>query len=354
MRRLALPVAIAAVIVLVVTAGLYALGHALGVGPFSPGVPGSWVFAAISRAGEDGDAREIEVIDLATGERQLFTLDDRAFDVALSADRRTLYVGTANARVFELDALRGTFLGEIKLSSGGDVRRLVVLPDNKQLIAVSMVASDATASLINLGVHKETAALALGNRLIGRSLASKDVVLSSSDRAGSEQLLTLDLDPLRVRAEVVLSSPGQPYAARTSAPALAVTREGTIVALSPVTLRLSLIAPGSTERRGTDVPFRLSPVQLVPGFDGDLVLAGDGAVVQFCVGTASRAERYVTPLETLDVQRVGTECGRYARLADGRIFLAVRGKPELREVDPTTGQLRRTLALAGFPQRVTY
>src|SRR5436853_185046 len=81
---LALALAVTAVIVIVVTVGLYALGRAANVGPFAPGVPTSWLFAAISRSGEVGDAREIEVIDLATGDRQLFTLDDRALDIALS------------------------------------------------------------------------------------------------------------------------------------------------------------------------------------------------------------------------------------------------------------------------------
>ncbi|OLC58093.1 MAG: hypothetical protein AUH85_01515 [Chloroflexi bacterium 13_1_40CM_4_68_4] len=354
MRRLALTLALVTVVVIVVTAGLYALGRAAGVGPFAPGVPTSWIFTAISRSGEDGDAREIEVIDLATGERQLFSVDDRAFDIALSRDRRTLYVGTTNGRVFELDALHGTFLGEIKLGSGGEVRRIVILPDGQRILAVATGATDATASLIDLGVRREKARLQLGNRLIGKSIAGKDVVLSSSDRQSIEQLLTLDLDPLRVKAEVILSSLGPPLGPRTAAPSLELASDGSIVALSPFALRLSLLS-ASTDRRNADVPFPAGrPPLLVPGFDGDLVLTRGDGIIQFCVGTGARAERYVTSLETLQVVRVGAECGRYARLGDGTIYLAVRAKPELRELDPVSGQLRRTLALAGFPQRVAY
>ncbi|TMD60390.1 MAG: hypothetical protein E6I87_05935 [Chloroflexi bacterium] len=354
MRRLALALAVAAVIVIVATAGLYALGRAANVGPFAPGVPTSWLFTAISRSGEDGDAREIEVIDLATGDRQLFTLDDRAFDIALSHDRRTLYVGTTNGRIFELDAVHGTVLGEIKLASGGEVRRLVILPDGQRILAVTTGATDATASLIDLVARREKSSLALGNRLIGPSIAGRDVVLSSSDRQSVEQLLTLDLDPLRVRAEVILSSLGKPLGPRTAAPSLELASDGSIVAVSPYALRLSLLSAAGS-RRDAEIPFAAgSPPLLIPGFDGDLVLTQGDSVIQLCVGTGARAERYVAPRETLQVVRAGAECGRYARLGDGAIYLAVRAKPELRELDPVTGQLRRTLALAGFPQRVAY
>ena len=354
MRRLPLAVAVVAIVAVALTAGLYTLGRVVGVGPFSPGVPTSWIFTAISRSGEEGDAREVEVIDLASGERQLFPVDDRTFELALSHDRRTLYVGTSNARIFELDALRGTFLGEIKLSGGGDVRRIVVLPDNRQLLAVTTGAVDATVSLIDLGLHREKATLALGNRLIGPSVAGNEVVLSSSDRASVEQLLTLQLDPLRVRAETFLTTLVPATGPRTAAPVLALTSDGSIVALSPIGLRLSILPPGSSDRRSADVPFSFRPAQLVPGFDGDLILAQSESVIHFCVGTGQRAERYVASRETLKVQRTGTDCGRYARAGDGRLYLAVRGKPELRELDPATGQLQRTLALAGFPQRVSY
>ncbi|HYY55275.1 MAG TPA: hypothetical protein VFA01_07820 [Candidatus Dormibacteraeota bacterium] len=353
MRRLALPLAVVAGIVLVMTAVLYALGRAVGVGPFSPGAPTSWVFTAISRTGEEGDAREVEVIDLASGERQLFGVDDRIFEMALSHDRRTLYVGTSNGRVFELDALRGTYLGLIRLSAGGDVRRLVVPPNNDQLVAVTTAGSDATAALIDLGVHREKATLPLGNRLIGPSVAGRDVVLSSSDRATFEQLLTLQLDPFAVRTETQLTTLAPTVGPRTAGPVLALARDGAVVALSPVGLQLRVMAPGTSGTHGVDVPLSFKPVQLVPGFDGDLVL-GPTEVIHLCVGTAQRGERYVAPRETLAIQRVGAECGHFARLGDGRIYLAIRGKPELRELDPITGALKRTLALAGYPQRVAY
>jgi hypothetical protein len=355
-RRFALPLAVTVVAVLIVAGLLYGIGRVAGVGPFAPGVPASWLFLAISRGGEEGDAREIEVIDLVTGERPpLFPLDDRAFDLALSRDRRTLYVGTTNARVFELDAQRGVFLGEIKLAGGGDVRRLLVLPDGGRLLAVVAGATDASAALVDLGARRETGRLSLGNRIIGQSVAGRDVVLATSDRGRVEQLLTLDLDPLRVRDELILSSLDVPSAPRTAAPSLRLARDGSIVALSPFALRLTAVAIGSGERRSADIPTSgIRAGAPFPGFDADLTLANGDAVVHFCVGTSQRAERFVAPRETLRGERVGTECGRYASLRDGSVYLAVRGKPELRELDPTTGVSRRTLALAGFAQRVAY
>src|ERR687883_378816 len=128
----------------------------------------------------------------------LVILTAGAFDVVLSRDRRSLYIGTTNGRVWELDAARGTFLGEIKLTNGGEVRRVLPLGDGRQLIAIATGSTDSTASLVDLGTRRERASLSLGNRLIGRSVAGKDVILATSDRASVEQLLTLDLDPFRV------------------------------------------------------------------------------------------------------------------------------------------------------------
>jgi hypothetical protein len=355
MRRLATVVAILMTIVLVAVGALYAVGRVADVGPFAPGVPTSWLFVAISRNGEDGDSREIEVLDLATGERPpLITTDDRVFELALTHDRRTLLVGTSNGRIFEYDALHGVFLDEIKLSTNGDVRRIVVLPDNRQVVAVSTAAAEAIVSLVDVGARRETATLGLGNRLIGRSVAGKDVLLAASDRTSVEQVLGLGLDPLVVRSATVITPIGPPTSPRTAGPALELTKDGSIVALSPVGLRLLVLPPNSSDRIGTDIPVSFRPIQLVPGFDGDLILSADSSTIHFCIGTSQRAERYVATRERLLPQRVGTDCGRFGRIGDGRIYLAVRAAPELREIDPASGGVMRTLALAGFPQRVAY
>ncbi len=349
--------AVGAVLVLG-AAALFALGRAAGVGPFAPGAPPSWIYLAISRSGEDGDARDVEVIDLKEGERQVFSLDERAFDIALSKDRRTLYVGSTNGRILELDALRGAPLGEIKLATSGEVRRLVVLPDGSRLVAITTVVLDASASLVDLGVRRETATLALGNRIIGRSLARPDPLLSVADRGSTEQLLTLSLDPFRVREEVLLSSAPPRGIPRTAAASILAAPDGSVVALSPFSLRLSVFSPNLGERRSADVRpgsgATGGAIFVVPGFDGDLALSGDGRVIHFCLGTGQRADRFRADWDGLQLTRVGGECGKYARLADGGLYLAVRGRPELKVLDAATGEVKRTLALAGYPQRAAF
>lgn len=357
MARLIRTVAIAVVVVLALAAGaLFALGRTLGVGPFALGSPASWVYLAIARNGEDGDARDIEVIDLATGDRQLFALDDRAFDIALSRDRRTLYVGSTNGRILELDALRGTVLGEIKLTTSGEVRRLLVLPGGSRMIATSTVVLDASASLVDLELRREKATLALGNRLIGRSVArGQEPLLSVADRGTTEQLLTLSLEPFRVREETLLSSAPVRGIPRTAAATLLGAPDGSLLALSPFSLRLTVLSPGFSDRRGVDLPASgPSGISVVPGLDGDIVLSADRRVVHLCAGTGQRASRFRADWDRLELTAVGNECGKFVRLGDGTLYLAVRGRAELRQLDPATGQVKRTLALAGYPQRAAF
>lgn len=359
MRRLRLLLAILVVLVLVGTGALYALGRTLNVGPFAPGAPRSWVYVAISRNGADGDAREIEVIDLAAGDRQLFSLGDRAFDVALSSDRRTLFVGTTNGRVWELDAIHGAFLEEIKLGTSGDVRRLVVVPDGRRIVAVSSSGPNSTASLIDLAARHETAQLDLGNRVVGRSTATAaGMVLAVADRAAVEQLIAVSFDPWSAEATPTLSS--SPITTlRTAAPALVRAADGTIVALSPFSLRLYALPADLSSRREAAIPYpptsdgRRPPI-LFPGFDGDLELANGGALVHLCVGAGQFGARYVADVATLTARPVGSDCGVFATVPAAGLYLAVRGKPDLEELDATSGAVKRTLPLAGYGQRVAY
>ena len=358
MSRLVAALATMVGVVLLGAAGLFALGRTVGVGPFAPGAPPSWIYVAISRSGEDGDARDIERIDFATGDRDIFALDDRAFDIALSRDRRTLYIGSTNGRIFELDALRGTVLSVIKLGASGEVRRIIVLPDGGRLLAVTTVVLDSSASLVDLGTGREKATLALGNRIIGRSVARPDPLLSVADRGSTEQLITLSLDPFRVREETLLSSAPLRGIPRTAAAAILAAPDGAVVALSPFSLRLTVLSADLSDRRGVDVRLESAPsgsgISVVPGFDGDLALSADGGTIHFCLGTGQRADRFRADIQGLKLTRVGGECGRYARLGDGSLYLAVRGKAQLAALDPATGSVKRTLDLAGYPQRVAY
>ncbi len=357
MNRVFVALGAVAGLVLVAAAGLFALGKSVGVGPFAPGAAASWLYVAISRGGEDGDARDIEIIDFATGERQVLALDDRAFDIALSPDRRTLYVGSTNGRIMLLDAVRGTPLGGLKLATTGEVRRLLPLPDGQRLIAITTVVLDVSATLVDLTTGKEKGTIPMGNRLVGRAgMAGAEPLLSVAERGSAELIVTLSLDPFRVREETQISASPFRGVPRTAAAAMLVASDGSIVALSPFSLRLVVLAPGFTDRRSADVPRggggSVGPI--VPGFDGDLAISTDRAVIHFCLGTGQRADRFRADWDTLTMTRVGGDCGRYARLADGSLYLAVRGKPQLDVLDPATGAVIRSLALAGYPQRLAF
>jgi len=281
----------------------------------------------------------------------IFSVDDRALDIALSRDRRTLYVGSTNGRIFALDALRGTALGTVKLASSGEVRRLLVLPDGHRLLAFASLVLETQISMVDLDVGRESATVSLGNRLVGRPVATPDVVVPVTDRAAEEQLVVLGLDPFRVRQDLLLAStPSQ--VPRTAAASLALGPNGAVIALSPFSLRIVAFTPGLADRTVVPVPYGGGrPVALFPGFDGDVTLA-KGDTLHFCLGTGQRAERYRAERLRISPQSAGSECGRFAVLGDGGLYLAVRGRPELKELDPVTGAVRRTLALAGFPQRV--
>src|SRR5256885_1645987 len=77
--------------------------------------PRSAVFVAISRSADEADAREIEAIDLTAGTRDLFDAGGRITAMALSPDRRSLYVGLDGGRVTFLDATTGIEFGDVDL-----------------------------------------------------------------------------------------------------------------------------------------------------------------------------------------------------------------------------------------------
>ena len=349
----------AALLLVLAGAGLFAVGRLLGVGPFALGAPSSWLYLAVARGGPEGEARAIEVIDAATGERRIFELDERAFDLALSPDRRTLYAGSAGGRILELDATRGTPLGDLRLSTSGEVRRLVALPDGRRLVAVSAVALESIVTVVDLASRRETGSLELGLRIAGRPLVrGAELLLPTADRAGIDTLLTVSLEPLRVREEARLSGSEETrlFTVQTAPAQVALRPDGAVVVLSPFRLRISVLGREGESRRDVDLS-RLyfagrTPTTLGLGFDGDLELSLDGSAIHACVGSGVRAERYRLGFADLEPQRVGGECGRLQHGVDGTIYLAVRGRPELKLVDPSTGAVRRTLPLTGYPQRL--
>src|SRR4030088_79070 len=102
------------VIVLLLAAA--AIAYLVGLGPLAPPTASAAVvFVVVSRRTDEADAREIEAIDLTVGTRQLFDAGGRITAMALSADRRSLYVGLDGGKVVLLDATTGSRFGSVDL-----------------------------------------------------------------------------------------------------------------------------------------------------------------------------------------------------------------------------------------------
>ncbi|HET8569784.1 MAG TPA: hypothetical protein VFM93_12470, partial [Candidatus Limnocylindria bacterium] len=146
--------AVLAVLVVAATAAVVG-ARALGLGGGRP-APESRLYVAISRSDDETAAREIEVIDTGSGERTLFDVGIRISALALSPDRRTLYVGTDDGRVLLYDPNSGGFIAEIR------TRRLAsLLPVGDELYGVSSARDGSAAVRIDLRARKEAAATPL-------------------------------------------------------------------------------------------------------------------------------------------------------------------------------------------------
>lgn len=357
MRRTAVVVGI---VLALVVGGLVALGRAAGVGPFAPGAPASWVYIAISRGSEEGDAREVEVVDLATGEHRVFAVDDRVLDLALSRDRRTLYVANGGDHVIALDAVSGTRLGEIRLDSAIGAERIIALARDDRIAALGLAsAAELRLSIVDTIGRREAATAALGRRLVGTPLLRADgtILVPLADRIGAVRLLAVQPDSLELLQDVEVGR--QPTndvipLQRNAGPLAALGRDGSVAVLDPVRLVVTTFAASLDGRRDASLaPLFLDgrPLFASGTLDGDVAITATGTI-HACLATSARAERYVIDPSSLAVTRAGGECGRFAIGRDGALYLGVRGKPTLAVLDPTTGALVRTVTLAGFARRV--
>src|SRR2546423_4255082 len=135
--------------ILLLLLGAVALAYALGIGPLmAPAAARSVVFVAISRSNDEADAQEIEAIDLDAGTRQLFDVGRRITALALSADRRSLYVGQDAGRIAMLDATTGAQFASVDLG-GPTVVSLVPTPDGRTLFAITVTNLRSTVVAID-------------------------------------------------------------------------------------------------------------------------------------------------------------------------------------------------------------
>src|SRR5918995_1245328 len=97
MRRVLLAAGVLAIVLVA--------ARAIGLG--TRAAPESQLYVAISRSDDETAAREIEVIDTASGERSLFDVGTKITALALAPDRRTLYVGADDGRLLLIDPTNG-------------------------------------------------------------------------------------------------------------------------------------------------------------------------------------------------------------------------------------------------------
>lgn len=331
--------------------GTFALGRVVGVGPFALGASSSSLYILIARGGEEGTAREVEVIDLATGGRRVFDLETRGIELALSADRRTLYAGSDRGVILELDALRGTRIGGLQVGTSGDVQRIVPTPDGKSLVAVATSGLEATVSVIDLGTGRERGSIGIGRVAVGTAMIKGDaLLLATADRGGVDSIIEIGLDPPAIRRQILVATTRR-GTLQTSAPVFAVTSDAKFLTLSPYALRMYEVDVEGARVRDVDLAGTFTRALVGPGFDGDLALSSDGSVIHACLGL-TRGARYRITRDDLSAERVADACGHFVRTADGTLALGLRTRPELQLLDQRSGALRRSLALAGIPVRL--
>ena len=355
------------VVILFVVAGAVAL--VLGIGPLArPSAPPSVVFAAISRSNDEADAHEIEAVDLTAGTRALFDAGGRITAMALSADRRSLYVGVEHGKILLLDATTGSQFGAIDLGGPNDlggpkVVSLVPTVDGHTLFAVTDCV--ATGSCSNNSVPSSVVPIDLSTKKAGEpitfALTAGPAVLRDDalvvPLGNNKQLVVAFVD---VNTRALRSTLNIPLRGSFGTPAAFALRGGStgIVAfdgggVGSEVLRVFMISDPSHWRDAEfESPhFPQSPSngpETFPELHG--AVAADGTVhVCATVGTLSR--RYVVSAE-LKGAAAGSDCGFL--VGGDKILMARHGVAQLLVLDDRSGTAVRTLALAGVPAELAH
>ncbi|HUQ16989.1 MAG TPA: hypothetical protein VM070_04305 [Candidatus Saccharimonadales bacterium] len=331
-------------------------GGAAGIGPLARPLPPGTVYVAISRNDDETDAREIEVIDLAGGERRLFAVDRRITAMALSADRRSLYVAVDGPRIMLLDARTGSVFGRIDLD-GARVSALVIGSDDR-LYATTVSALSVTIVPIDADAKRAGRALEIGGTGLvgGRPAVLPGALLVPVAEPRLLQLVRVTLATLTVagRTEITRAGglPGAPAA-------LSLGSDGTTAVVTPDAAgprgaRLLVFTDPEARREktlsfgnfGFDSPRGILDIQ------AQAAASADGTAIQACVGNSRAARRYSVTVSDLAAVEVGTDCGQMVHGDADTVLIATRGSPRLIVIDEHTGTVRRTLALAGVPTQL--
>lgn len=335
----------AVALVLVVAAGAAAV--ALGVGPFVRAGSGATVYVAISRGTDESDAREIEAIDLAAGTRELFDAGGKITSLAVSADRRSLYVALDGGRVVFLDATTGTRFAEIDLP-GVTITSLLPSADGRVLYAITVTNVQSSVVPIDLDGRK------VGDPLVlpagaGTAVLRGDALIVALADPRSIQVIFISTSKHSVTSRLILprGSLAAPLVLRVSDSRTAV------VAFDPSgagSIRVYLVSDATQwEDIVLPIPFGIGTQRGQPVVFAAASMAG---AVHVCVPGGPGARRYIVTPDRRSAT-AGTECGPMTSGAGGAdILLARRDPAQLLALDPTTGKPTRTLPLTGVPARL--
>lgn len=342
MRRVLLAAAVVAIVAVAALVG----ARAMGLG--TRAVPDSLLFVAISRSDDETAAREIEVIDTASGERSLIEVGARITALALAPDRRTLYVGVDDGRLLLVDPANGATYANIPTRRASWI---LTPADRQEVILVGSDPGGISLTRIDVTERREVKSLLITGAVPGRpSLRGGEILLpyvvGRDNSLGLYDSVTLERS---VASQVTRITGRQSH----GLPQVQLTPQGSATYLaqwdsSPAAVRLVTGVAGDTRPvellLGVTSPTDARPLRGLLEVQSSLASAGDGTL-HVCVGNADHAARYVVGREQ---RLVGSECGQLVRQAD-RVYLAVRGKPRVAVIDAASGRIVRDLLLPGIP-----
>jgi len=345
MRR---PLIALGVIVLLLVAGTAA--YVLGIGPLAPRIAArSVVFVAISRSADEADAQEIEAIDLAAGTRDLFDAGGRITAMAVSPDRRSLYVALDGGAVVLLDATTGSPFGTVDLH-GPTVVSLVPTADGRTLFAVAVTNVQSSVVPIDLAT-KKTADPVTFPMTAGAAVISGDALILPLADPQRLQVAFIDVNTHAVTSRLTLpgGSSIAPAAFRISGARTGIVAFDLPFARGGPGLRVYVITdPLHWSDVALSAPFPQGRGRQPIGIGLQATASVDGTI-HVCTTAGAAAQRYVVSSD-LRSTSVGMTCGPLA--GGDRILMATRDPAQLLVLDGRTGNTVRTLPLAGVPARL--
>lgn len=348
MRRPLIALGVALLLLLLVAAGAASL--VLGIGPLAPASAArSVIFVAISRSADEADAREIEAIDLVAGTRELFAAGGRITALAVSPDRRSLYVGLADGKVVMLDATTGATFASVDLGVGPALASLVPTGDGRTLFALQVTNSTSALVPIDLVTRKALEPIRFSLSAGSAALVGRSIVVPLWD-SRSTQLAYVDVATRAETSRIGLSraSFAPPAAFRISD---AVAGVVAFESGGPGGLGVHVYAvddPPHWRDVQLPAPFPQGTQGRASSIGVQVAVAADGTI-HACTAAGTAGRRYaITP--RLQAIQAGTECGPLA--GGDEIVMAKRDPAQVLVLDAKTGKALRSLPLAGVPARL--